>query len=104
MKLTNLSLIATLFFALSGSFAIAGPAQATDSNIPAPVTQLTERISGCMHWGGEEAYDKEREQQITKMMKNFRCSTLEKDEKNILKTYGKDRKIIDTIAKAKQGQ
>jgi len=43
---------------------------------PRPVRRFLERRAGCNHWGGEEAYDAERAQQIAQAIRGLRCDRL----------------------------
>ena len=54
---------------------------------PQPVAELMDRIAGCNHWLGEEAYDANRAKQITDAAEKLQCRQLDTDEAKIKKQY-----------------
>ena len=68
---------------------------------PEDVVEFIERTVECNHWAGEEPYDRERAEQITKAIKNARCDGLVSEEQALKLKYKKDRNILDAIKKAK---
>jgi len=85
------------------------PAMANDPlaelkvGVPGPVGALIERFVYCTHWAGEESYDAARRAEINHAIKDLRCTALDRDEKRILKVYGKDERVRNSIKKAKEG-
>jgi hypothetical protein len=60
---------------------------------PRPVRSFLERRAGCNHWGGEEAYDAERAQQIARAVRGLRCDRLEADERRLKRQYARSRRV-----------
>jgi hypothetical protein len=60
---------------------------------PRPVRRFLERRAGCNHWGGEEAYDAERAQQIAQAIRGLRCDRLEADERWLKRQYARSRRV-----------
>lgn len=71
------------------------------ANVPTPkdVESLIDRITGCNHWAGEEAYDKERAKQINQAVKNLRCHQLDSDEKTLRRKYKNKANILKILNK-----
>ena len=85
------------------------PAMANDplaelkAGLPGPVGALIERFVYCIHWAGEEPYDAARRAEINHAIRDLRCTVLDRDEKRILKVYGKDERVRSSIKRAKEG-
>lgn len=50
------------------------------------VKEFAERVSECIHWRGEDAYDSKRGNQIRKAVEKLRCDKVESDGKKLLQT------------------
>jgi hypothetical protein len=68
---------------------------------PKDVIELIDRLVGCNHWSGEEAYDAERGQEIASGLADLKCERLEKDEAALRKRYAKRPSTIKVLQKAK---
>jgi len=75
--------------------------KALQSGMPQDVSSFISRVAECNHWGGEEPYDKERAEFISKAVDNLRCSKLEADEKYLRGKYQDKSKILNSIQKSK---
>jgi hypothetical protein len=64
---------------------------------PADVIDLVERYAGCNHWGGEEAYSKERRKEIEEGAKRLRCDRLDADEQTLRKRYAGKPRVMHVI-------
>ena len=53
--------------------------------LPGEVKALIVRIQGCIHFSGEEPYDKARKAEIAKAMHKLRCESLDKNKVHMLK-------------------
>jgi hypothetical protein len=88
-------------FILAGVFACAATvAQAAVPAVPAEVTSLVGRIQTCVHFGGEEPYDKARAAEIDKAMDDAKCDAVPADEAAMRKKYAKDAKILKLFTDA----
>lgn len=67
--------------------------------LPADVAVFVDRSDTCMHWAGEEAYDKARQRQIEAAFAKNRCDTLEKDGKQLQKQYAQNPAALKAIRK-----
>ena len=75
---------------------------AMKKGMPAKVKKFIDRQVECNHWGGEEPYDEERLQEINAAADRLKCNDLEKDEKQLKKTYKSRAGVISSINKAKE--
>jgi len=69
--------------------------------VPRPVRRFLERRAGCNHWGGEEGYDAERTRQIADAVRTLRCDRIEADERRLMRTYAKSRRIRWLLVKTR---
>src|SRR5215471_3259313 len=67
--------------------------------MPDDVVSFIRRAVECNHWGGEDAYDKERAEFISKAVEKAGCSKLDADEKELRRKYRNQPKILETIEK-----
>jgi len=81
--------ILVLLFASSHAFAedFDAALKRIKAGLPADVGKVIDRMTGCNHWAGEEAYDEDRKQQIHKAVDELRCKDLESDKTKLLKKY-----------------
>ena len=63
---------------------------------PKDVANFISRAFGCWHFGGEEAYSKERAAEIRAAVKKLRCDLLKRDEAKLRKKY----KSVPSVIKA----
>ena len=69
---------------------------------PKQVAELIDRIVECNHWGGEEAYDSARREQIRRAVEKLRCDALDADEAKVLSGRGGNDKVRQAIAAARK--
>lgn len=92
---------------LAGTSAIANEVQEypvvkeLQKDMPQDVVEFISRTAECNHWSGEEPYDKERADSINQALQKAGCAHLIKDEEELRSKYQKEKKILDTIEKAK---
>lgn len=65
--------------------------------LPADVAAFVDRSDTCMHWAGEEAYDKARGRQIQAAFAKNRCDTLEQDGKRLQKQHAQNPAALKAI-------
>ncbi len=71
-------------------------------NLPADAARFIDRRVGCNHWWGEEPFDSERAQEISRALEHFRCERLEKDEQALFKKYKDSARVIQALKKAQR--
>jgi hypothetical protein len=69
---------------------------------PRDVAALIDRLAGCNHFSGEEAYDVERRKEIAAAMADLRCSRLDADEARARKRYASKRPVLDALKRARR--
>lgn len=94
-------LLGCLMFAPGMAASETDPLAELKTGVPRPVGALIERIVSCHHWAGEEPYDAARRAEINEAIRDLRCRALERDEKRIQKTYGKDEQVRRRLEKVK---
>ena len=79
------------FLCFSAFYAAAGadPLDDLKKDQPEDVIELIDRLAGCNHWSGEEAYDAERRQEIAEAVADLKCERLQKDVAAARKRYAK---------------
>jgi hypothetical protein len=75
--------------------------QALTRGMPKDVVSYISRAAECHHWGGEEAYDKERSEEIEQAAKRLRCDQLDSDEKKFRLKYKKNPTVLARIDRVK---
>ncbi|HRD27815.1 MAG TPA: hypothetical protein PLO65_05900 [Caulobacter sp.] len=72
----------------------AASAEQTDADLcrlerstPRDVVDFMQRWADCAHWGGEEAYDADRDRQIRRAVRELRCDRLDRDEAALRRKY-----------------
>lgn len=75
------------------------PSLAAES-LPADVTAFVDRSEACMHWAGEEAFDKARARQIQAALSKNKCDHLEKDSKLLQQRHAQNPKARQAIKEA----
>jgi hypothetical protein len=75
--------------------------QALTKGMPKEVASYISRAAECHHWGGEEAYDKERSAEIEQAAKRLRCDQLDSDEKKFRLKYKKNPTVLARIDQVK---
>ncbi len=73
-----------------------------NKGLPKQVKLFNKRQIDCIHWAGEEPYDKHRAKEINAAVTKRRCADLDKDEKILRKKYKARPNVIDSINKAKE--
>jgi hypothetical protein len=68
---------------------------------PPDIAAYVERRKGCNHFGGEEAYDKARRDQINQAVSKLNCPALDADEKALLRRYRSTPAFLKQISAAK---
>ncbi len=94
------ALLAT-YFVTAHVDAAADPVNAIKAGQPRDVAAYIDRYVACIHWGGEEPYDKERAAEINRAMKKLRCDRLDADELSLVKKHDGDAKVVDAIRRIK---
>jgi hypothetical protein len=103
MKVVSVLIVCISFFATTNSYAgYNEDLAAINKGMPKQVKSFNKRQIECNHLAGEEPYDKARLEEINAVFKKLRCSSLEKDEKNLLKKYKAKPKVLKSIHKAKE--
>jgi len=92
------------FLCLSAVHALASddPLAHLKKGQPKDVIELIDRLVGCNHWSGEDAYDAERGQEIASALADLKCERLEEDVAVARKRYAKRPSTIKVLQKAKE--
>lgn len=61
--------------------------EAARRRAPKDVQAVVDRWEDCVHWGGEEPYDKERGREIDRALKALRCDRLPRDTLSLRRRY-----------------
>lgn len=61
------------------------------------VIELVDRLVGCNHWSGEDAYDAERGQEIASALAELKCERLEQDLAATRKRYAKRSRTLKVL-------
>lgn len=69
-------------------------------NLPNDVEPIVYRVIVCNHFGGEDGYSQDRIDQINQASEEYKCSTIEKDQRDLLNKYSGDQSIINAIQSA----
>ena len=79
------------FLCFSAVQAVAGadPLDHLKKDQPKDVIALIDRLVGCNHWSGEDAYDAERKQEIAAAIADLKCERLQKDVAMARKRYAR---------------
>lgn len=64
---------------------------------PADVIDLVERYGACTHWGGEEAYDKQRRKEIEQGVERLKCDQLDGDKRRLRAKYARKRRVLRVL-------
>ncbi len=72
------------------------------AGMPKDVAAFISRAVDCNHWGGEEPYDKERQEFIKNAVEKLRCGELESDEKRLNDKYRNKPRILNAIKTSKE--
>ena len=64
------------------------------------VIELIDRLVGCTHWSGEEAYDAERKREIAAALADLKCEQLGKDVAAARKRYAKKSHTLKVLQEA----
>jgi hypothetical protein len=68
--------------------------------MPKEVAAFIPRVVECNHFGGEEAYDKERTEFLMKAVEEAGCSEIHETEARLRKKYKSNQKVLKVIQKA----
>jgi len=68
--------------------------------MPTDVAAYLERQGMCGHFGGEEAYDEERRQELIKASQELRCDRLRADAAALRQAYATDAAVLERMKKA----
>jgi len=67
------------------------------SKAPKQVVAFIERRADCNHFLGEEPYDKEREAELNRTIRELRCDRIDRDEQTLRRAYAKNRVILSLL-------
>lgn len=65
--------------------------------IPADVLALEKRHQECMHFGGEEAYDEARKQELIQAVARLKCNDISKDLEGLKAKYKTQSHVISKL-------
>lgn len=68
-----------------------------EPHLPKDIVHFVEREMMCIHWAGEEPYDKARAAEIGQAVQTLRCQTLDGEEKALRKKYQGNAKILHAL-------
>jgi hypothetical protein len=86
--------------ALAGDIDDLPQVKALSKGMPPDVAALISRIVECNHWGGEDPYDKERADDISRAVEKAGCDRVEADEKALREKYKAQPPVLEAIDKA----
>lgn len=68
---------------------------------PDNVRDFADRTAECLHWSGEEPYDKARAEQIAQATKKLHCDAVQSDGKKLLQEYNEkpEADVIKSVLK-----
>jgi hypothetical protein len=69
--------------------------------LPTDAVEIIERIVGCNHWAGEEAYDEERRKEIMNAVTELRCEDVNSDTDKISEKYSSNNRVVEAISTAR---
>jgi len=69
--------------------------------VPQDIAAYVDRRKQCNHWGGEDGYDKARAAQINRAVAKLNCTTLDGDEKTLLRRYRSSPALLKQLRAAK---
>jgi len=75
--------------------------KALQKGMPEDVATFIPRVVECNHFGGEDAYDKDRAEYLKKSVEEAGCGNIPKNEANLRQKYKNNPKVLDAIQKAK---
>ena len=71
-----------------------GDVRTLTKSAPKVVAAFIERRAYCNHFLGEEPYDAERAAELAKALGELRCHAIERDERNLRRSYRKRPAIL----------
>jgi hypothetical protein len=71
------------------------------ATLPKDAAAVVNRRLECIHWAGEEPYDKARAREIARATIRAKCDSLDRDEAALLKRYTNDSKVVKAVHDAK---
>ena len=69
--------------------------------MPKDVASFIPRVVECNHFGGEEAYNKERAEFLSRAVESAGCGSLGEKETQLREKYKDYPKVLEVITKAK---
>jgi hypothetical protein len=67
------------------------------ATLPKDAAAVVNRHLECIHWAGEEPYDKARAREMARATKRLKCDSLDRDEAALLKRYANDPKVVKAV-------
>lgn len=72
------------------------PPQAHANSFPTEVKNYGENLETCIHFGGEESYDRQRAKEINRGIKKY-CQNFKQQDKKLRKRYSQSPKILKAL-------
>jgi len=91
----------TIQSARANDFDDAPEVKALTKGMPEDIVFFIARIAECLHWAGEEPYDKERADYIKNAVEKAGCANLDNQETHLHEKYKDQPKMLDAIEKAR---
>ena len=70
--------------------------------MPEDVASFIPRVLECNHFGGEDAYDKAREEYLRRSVEEAGCANIGEKEMRLRQKYKNSPKVLNAIQKAKE--
>jgi hypothetical protein len=83
--------------AVAAGLATSGRAADELAGLPKDAAAVVIRIEVCSHFANEEAYDKARARQIARVIRQYRCDIIDRDEAKMRKRYADDPNVIKAL-------
>ena len=91
----------TVQSAYANDFDDAPDVKALTKGMPKDIALFIARTAECLHWAGEEPYDKEGADYIRNAVEKAGCGDLDTQEKQLHEKYEGQLKVLDAIEKAR---
>jgi hypothetical protein len=75
----------------------ADASQMSHPTLPKDVAAVVDRHLECIHWAGEEPYDKARAREMARATIRLKCDSLDRDEAALLKRYPNDPNVAKAL-------
>jgi len=77
-------------------FLLCGSAWATTEKLPQDISAFSNKVEMCLHFSGEEPYDRQRAKEIERNVKRY-CHGLKTQNGQLHRKYAKDAKMISSL-------